>query len=93
MWMCIERRNYSGFGNKVGIRKIERNCDAKKDVKRVACMTMDQKAQEAVEKVDLCFDGHELFRIAKQRARKKRDIVGVSSHRDESGLLKVNVDD
>ena len=56
-------------------------------------MTMDQKAQEAVEKVDSCFDGHELLRIAKQRARKKRDIVGVISDRDESGVLKVNVDD
>ena len=31
-------------------------------------MAMDQKAREAVKKVDLCRDGCELFRIAKQRS-------------------------
>ena len=30
-------------------------------------MAMDQKDQEATEKVDPCCDGHELFRITKQR--------------------------
>ena len=29
-------------------------CEAKKDAKRIVYMAMDQKAQEAVEKVDLC---------------------------------------
>ena len=48
-------------------------------------MAMDQKAREAVEKVDLCCDGRELFRIAKQRAGEKKDVVGVSCFKDESG--------
>ena len=48
-------------------------------------MAMDQKAREAVEKVDLCYDGRELFRIAKQRAGEKKDVVGVSCFKDESG--------
>ena len=48
-------------------------------------MAIDQKVREAVEKVDSCCDGHELFRIAKQRAGEKRDVVGVSCPKDESG--------
>ena len=54
-------------------------------------MTMDQKAREAVEKVDTCRDGRELFRISK-RVGKKND-VGVSCLKDESGAVKVSVDD
>ena len=34
-------------------------------------MAMDQKAQEAVEKVDSCRDGRDLFRIAKGLGRRK----------------------
>ena len=54
---------------------------------------MDQKAQEAVERVDLCCNGRELFRIAKQRVRDKKDVVWVSCLKDESGVVKVSVDD
>ena len=34
-------------------------------------MAMDKKAREAVEKVDSCRDGRELFRIVKQRVGEK----------------------
>ena len=54
---------------------------------------MDQKAQEAVERVDSCSDGCELFRIAKQRVGEKKDVVGVNYLKDESGAVKVSVDD
>ena len=54
---------------------------------------MDQKAWEVVEKVDSCQDGCELFRIAKQRDGEKRDVVGVSYLKDESGAVKVSVKD
>ena len=54
---------------------------------------MNQKAQEAVEKSDSCTDGSELFRIAKQRKAEKKDVVGVSCLNDESGVVKVSVDD
>ena len=54
---------------------------------------MDQKAQEAVKKVDSCCDGHKLFRIVKQMAGEKRDVVGVSCLKDESGAVKISVDD
>ena len=40
-------------------------------------MAMDQKTQEAVEKVDLCRDGRELFRIAKQRFGEKKMLLGL----------------
>ena len=40
-------------------------CEAKKDTKRVVYMATDQKAWEAVGKVDSSSDGHELFRIDK----------------------------
>ena len=54
---------------------------------------MNQKVQEAMEKVDLCRDGCELFRIAKQRVGEKKDVVGFSCRKDESGSVKVSVDD
>ena len=66
--------------------------DSKKDAKRVVYMAMDQKTRE-VEKVDSCHDGHELFRIAKQKVGEKKNFVGVSCLKDESGAVKVNVDD
>ena len=94
MWLCIERRSYLGSGDRVGMRKIGRNsARQKKDAKRVVYMAMDQKAWEAVEKVDSSRDGRELFRIAKQRAGEKSDIVGVSCLKDKSGAVKVSMDD
>ena len=54
---------------------------------------MDQKAREATEKFNSRSDGHELFRIAKQRVGEKKDVVGVSCLKDECGLVKVSVDD
>ena len=83
MWLCIERKSYFGFENTVRMR-------AKKDDKGLVYMAMDQKAWEAV-KVDLCHDGHELFRIVKQRSGEKKDVVGVSCLKDESKLVKVSV--
>ena len=67
-------------------------CEAKKDAKRVVYIAMDQKAREAVE-VDSCRDGCELFRIAKQRVGEKKEVVRVSCLKDESGAVKVSVDD
>ena len=46
-----------------------------------------------MEKVDLSHDGPELFRTAKQRAGEKSDVVGVSCLKDESGAVKVSIDD
>ena len=54
---------------------------------------MDQKARETVEKGDSCRDGRELFRIAKQRVAEKKDVVGVGCLKNESGAVKVSVDD
>ena len=55
-------------------------------------MAMHQKVWEAVEKVDSYRDGRELFRIGKLRAGEKRDVK-VSCLKDESGAVKVTVDD
>ena len=62
-------------------------CNAKNDAKRV--VYIDQKPR----KVDSCRDGRELFIIAKQRVEEKKDVVGVSCLKDESGIVKVSVDD
>ena len=37
-------------------------------------MAMDQKARDAIEKVDSCRDDRELSRITKQRAGEKRNV-------------------
>ena len=71
----------------------KKDCKAEEDAKRVVYVAMDQKAREAVEKVDSSRDGCELFRIAKQRAGEKSDVVGVSCLKDESGVVKVSMDD
>ena len=68
-------------------------CESKKDVKREVYMVMDEKAREAVEKAGSCCDGCELFKIVKQRVGEKKDVVGVSCLKDESGAVKVSVDD
>ena len=54
---------------------------------------MDQKVREAAEKVDSCRAGRELFRIAKQRVGEKKDVLGVNFLKDESGTVKVSLDD
>ena len=47
MWLCVERRSYLGFGNRVRMRKIGRNIvRQKKDARRVIYMAMDQKARD-----------------------------------------------
>ena len=68
-------------------------CASKKDVKREVYMVMDEKAREAVEKAGSCCDGCELFKIVKQRVGEKKDVVGVSCLKDESGAVKVSLDD
>ena len=60
-------------------------CVAKKDAKSGVYMAVDEKAWEAAEKVDSCHDCCELFRIAKQRAGEKTDVVEVSCLKAECG--------
>ena len=45
-----------------------------------------------MEKVNLCCDVCKLLKIAKQTAREKRHVVGVSCLKDESGAVKVSMD-
>ena len=52
---------------------------------------MDQKAWK--EKVDLYYDGHKLFKIAKKRIGEKRDVAGFGYLEDESGVMKESMDD
>ena len=93
MWLFVEGESYLGFGNRVGMRKIRRNIVRQKKTLRVLYRTMDQRAREVLQKVDLCHDGRELFRIAKQRVGEKKNVVRVSCLKDESGVVKVSVDD
>ena len=49
-----------------------------------------------MDKYDLCCHGCELFKIAKQQAGKEggeKNVVGVSFLNDESGAVKVSVND
>ena len=73
------------------MRKTERNIVGQKDAKGVVYMAMDWKFRGGMEKVDSCRNGRELF--AKQRAGEKRNVVGLSCLKDESGTVKVSVDD
>ena len=68
-------------------------CKAKKDAKREVYMAMDQKDQKAVERVDSCCDGHELFRFAKLKVGEKKYIIGVGCLKDEGGAVRVSVGD
>ena len=68
-------------------------CESEKDAKRVVYIAIEQKAREAMDKVDSCRDGRELFRITKQRVGKKKDVIGVSCLKDESGAVKLSVND
>ena len=56
-------------------------------------MAVDQEAWEPVENVNSCCDGRELLTIAKHRVGEKKNVVGVSCLKDESGTVKVSVDD
>ena len=92
--VCRKRKLFWIWKKSQNDEDRKKYCETKKDAKRVVYnMAMDQKAREAVEKVDLCHDGRGLFRIAKQRAGEKKDAVRVSCLKDESGLVKVSVDD
>ena len=72
---------------------MKKYCETKKEAQRVVYMAMYQKAWETEEQVNLCRVGHELFRITKQRAGEKRDVVGVCCIKDENGAMKVSLDD
>ena len=46
-----------------------------------------------MQKVDSCDDGRKLFRITKQRVGEKKGGCWVSCLKDQSGVVKVSVDD
>ena len=84
MWLCVETRSYLGSGDRVGHEEDRKKyCETEKYAKRVVYMAMDEKAREAVEKVDSCRDGCGLFRTAKQRLGEK-SVVVVICLKDES---------
>ena len=69
----------------------KKHCEEKKDTKRVVYMAIKLKRQWR--RLICVVMKHELFRIAKQRAVEKKDVVGVSCVKDESGAVNVSVDD
>ena len=89
--VCRTRELFTIWKQSQNGQDRKKYCEAKKDAKRVVYMAIDQKAQEVVEKVDSCRDGCELFRIAKQRVGEKKG-VGVSCLKDESGAVRVSLD-
>ena len=90
IWLSVERGSYLGFENRVRMRKIGRIM-LRKMLRELVHMAMGQKTWEAIAKVDLCHDYRKLFRIANQRSgENKRDVVGVSCLKDESGAVNVS---
>ena len=93
MWLCEEGEVFMISKQSRNEGDMKKYCEEKKDAQRIVYMAMDQKAREVVKKVDSCLDGCEFFRIAKQMVQEKKDVVGVSCLKDESGSVKVSVDD
>ena len=93
MWLCVERGSYLRFGNSRSEEDRNKYWEAKNDAKIVVYVAMNQKAREAVWEVDSCRDGRELFSIGKQRVGGKKDVAGVSCLKDESGAVKISVND
>ena len=93
MWLCVERGSYLRFGNSRNEEDRNKYCEVKNDAKRVVYVAMNKKAREAVGEVDSCRDGRELFSIGKQRVGEKKDVVGVSCLKGESGAVKMSVND
>ena len=62
--LCRKRELFRIWKQSRNEEDRKKYCEAKKGAKKVVYKAMYQKAQEAVEKVDLCRDGRELFRIA-----------------------------
>ena len=85
MWMWLYVGGiYIGSGDTIRKRKTEKNAlKAKKCTKRIVVMAVDLTAWDAVERVDSCHDINELFRIVKQRAGEKCDVIGVNCLKDE----------
>ena len=80
--VCRKRELFRIWKHRRNEENRKKYCEAKKDAKRVVYVAMDS-----------CRDGCELFRIAKQRVGEKKDVVGVSCLKDESGVVKVSVDE
>lgn len=80
-----------GFGRTVERRMTKKYCYAKELAKRIVSMAVDRSAWEEVEKVDVdsSRDGHELFKISKQKAEEKQDVAGINCLKDENCAVKV----
>ena len=71
MWMCVKEGVIRIWKQSQSEEDRKKYCEAKKDAKKIVYMAMHQKACEAVEKIDSCHDGHELFGIAKGLRRRE----------------------
>ena len=59
-------------------------------MKRVVAMAMDQAFREAAVKAESNCDGHQFFRIAKQRANERSNVLGVSCLNDKKGVVRIS---
>ena len=71
MWLCVERELFRIWKQSWNEEDRKKCYEAKKDAKRVVYMAVDQKPQEAVEKVVLCCDGPGMISIDKGLRRRK----------------------
>ena len=87
MWVCVERGSYLGFRDRVRVRKIGRNIVRQKRCQESSTYAYGSESSNSGAEDWLYRDRCELLRIAKQSAGEKRDVVGVSCHKDESGAV------
>ena len=75
--MCRKRELFRIWKQSWNEEVRTRSCEVKKYAKRVVCVAMYQKAREAVEKIDSCFGGRELFRIANKELGRRKMLLGL----------------
>ena len=75
MGVCRKRELFRIWKQSRNEEDGKKYCEAKENAKRVIHMTMDQKAWEPVEKVDSCYVGRGLVRIAKLRTGEKKGVT------------------
>ena len=95
MAVCRKRELFRIWKQSQNEEDRKKYCMAEKDTGRVVCMTMNQKAWEAVDKVDLGHDGGVCLELPCQRVGEKKDDAGVRClkwwfHRCDTGQSEVN---
>jgi hypothetical protein len=81
---------YQDWRKDRSMEKLEAYRSAKKEARKVIAQAMEKKWGEMEEELEKG-DSNLVFRIAKQRAKEKKDIIGAPCINDEKGCLKTEI--